>query len=221
MEYFPFYVEIGKMRGIVIGGGKIALQKVKVLSQFDFALTILAPDLIGDLYEIQNQCNQDSNRKHRIRLLQKYFEDDDIIPFDFVVAASNDHIVNKKLSVLALEYKKLINVVDDRECCNFIFPSIVKQKDLVIGISTGGVIPYLSKKMKEQVQETLPGYYGELLELLGDKRQEIKEMIPDMRERSLFYEEILQFCSNHNRSMTLEEWMYYKGASYGNNTNRD
>lgn len=210
MEYFPFYMEIGKMKGIVIGGGKIALQKIKVLSQFDFPLTILSKEIIDDIYMIQDRCNLDKNRRHQINILQKDFTREDIDSYDFVVAATNDSRLNEQISSATTQLKKLINTVDDREHCNFIFPSIMKDNHLVIGITTGGAVPYLSHKLKEQLQATLPKYYGELIEFLGAHRAEIKEMIPDMKKRTDFYEMILKFSGNLNRSITEDEWEEFR-----------
>lgn len=213
MEYFPFYMEIGKMKGIVIGGGKIALQKIKVLSQFDVSLTILSREIIDDIYLIQDRCHLDNNRRHQIHILQKDFTREDIEPYDFVVAATNDSILNEQISSIALQLKKLINTVDDREHCNFIFPSIIKENHLIIGITTGGAVPYLSRKLKERLQATLPEYYGELIEFLGAHRAEIKEMIPDMKRRTDFYEMILKFSGTLNRSITDEEWEEFRRSN--------
>ena len=218
MEYFPFYIEIGKMKGIVIGGGKIALQKIKVLSQFDFPLTILSKEIIDEIYMIQDRCNLDMNRRYQINILQKKFTIEDINPYDFVVAATNDSILNDQIFFYSINQKKLINTVDNREHCNFIFPSIMKEHQLIIGISTGGAAPYLSRKLKEQLESTLPKYYGELIEFLGAHREEIKEMLPDMKRRTDLYEMIVQFSENLNRSISEDEWEVFRRGIYENNT---
>ncbi len=54
----------------------------------------------------------------------------------FVIAASDDREANAEVGRLCREKGILVNVVDDKDACSFIFPSLVKAGRLNIGIST-------------------------------------------------------------------------------------
>ena len=55
-----------------------------------------------------------------------------------VIGATDRGDVNERISKDAMERGLLVNIVDDPDRCNFILPSLVRQGDLSIAVSTGG-----------------------------------------------------------------------------------
>ncbi|MCI9255158.1 MAG: NAD(P)-dependent oxidoreductase, partial [Lachnospiraceae bacterium] len=43
MGHFPFFMEIGGKKGMVVGGGRVAARKVEKLLPFGPVLTVIAP----------------------------------------------------------------------------------------------------------------------------------------------------------------------------------
>ena len=43
MGYFPFFMDIGGKKGVIVGGGKVAARKVEKLAAFGPGLTVGAP----------------------------------------------------------------------------------------------------------------------------------------------------------------------------------
>ncbi|RUM49106.1 MAG: hypothetical protein DSY47_04220 [Hydrogenothermus sp.] len=64
-----------------------------------------------------------------------------------------------------------VNSVDSPQYCTFLFPAYIKEKDIVIGISTSGYAPALAKKLKEKIKECLPENLGEVFEKLKNIRK--------------------------------------------------
>ena len=71
----------------------------------------------------------------------------------FVIAATDDRALNRKIAELCKEKNILINTVDDKELCSFYFPSLIKQDEVVVGISSGGNSPILTQKIRETVEK--------------------------------------------------------------------
>jgi len=69
----------------------------------------------------------------------------------------------------------LCNSVDSPELCNFIFPSLVVRGELVIGISSSGKVPALSKRIREIIERCLPENIEEVLEELSRERESMKK----------------------------------------------
>ena len=46
MAYFPFFVDLTGQRGLIAGGGTVALRKAEKLIPYGPALTVAAPDLL-------------------------------------------------------------------------------------------------------------------------------------------------------------------------------
>ena len=45
MAYFPFFAELSEKRGLIVGGGVVALRKVQKLLPYGPRLTVVAPEL--------------------------------------------------------------------------------------------------------------------------------------------------------------------------------
>ena len=67
----------------------------------------------------------------------------------------------------------LCNVVDVPKLYNFILPSIMRQGDLAIAVSTAGASPALARKIRLELEDRYRNEYGEALELLGSLRAEL------------------------------------------------
>ena len=66
------------------------------------------------------------------------FEEKDLENIDFAVAATDDKMLNKKIACLCRNKKIPVNSVTDLNDCDFVFPAVYRNKDVVVGISTGG-----------------------------------------------------------------------------------
>ena len=56
MAYFPMFVQLKKKKCLVIGGGKIALRKIEVLKDFEADITVIAPEMITQIRQIDQIC---------------------------------------------------------------------------------------------------------------------------------------------------------------------
>ena len=65
-------------------------------------------------------------------------------------------------------------MVDVKEECSFIFPSIVRDGPVVVGISTGGMSPVIARYLKARIRSVMPDSLGELTTRLGAYRETIK-----------------------------------------------
>ena len=130
MEYFPFFMDIEGKKGLVIGGGAVAAHKVEKLLPFAPVLTVVAPVILPELLE-----------NPALVCKQRPFRDEDLEGNMFVIAASDDREINIHAAALSREKNILVNVVDDQEACGFLFPALVKEGKLTIGISTQGASP--------------------------------------------------------------------------------
>lgn len=148
--YFPMFVDISEMKIIVVGGGMIATRRIKTLLQFASDITVIAPDVTDSLKLLETEG--------KICLLHREYQEGDILDADMVLAATDDKELNQKI---AQECRKkepesgkriLLSVASDRELCDFYFPSVIKQDDIVVGINSGGKDPGKVKRVREKIE---------------------------------------------------------------------
>ena len=120
MAYFPFYMDITDKLWVIVGGGTIALHKIKILIEFGATMMVIAPDIQEDIRWLHLQGEQ--NKQYKIEIWERDFEDSDLQRADYVIAATDDNQLNSHIAELCRAQNKLVNVVDVKEECSFIFP---------------------------------------------------------------------------------------------------
>lgn len=170
MSYFPVMIDLEKKHVLIIGGQKTALRKANQMKQFGADIHIISESI----------CEELRFDSHQIRSVQP----SDITPqYDLIIAATNQKKVNAKIAQLCQKQRILVNVVDDPALCTFIFPAIVKQDDVIIGISSSGNSPLLTQWIKKQIQTVLPHSLGKINAAMGTYRRQIIQSVKDPARR--------------------------------------
>lgn len=194
MGYFPFFIDITEKKGLIVGGGKVAAHKVEKLLPFEPQLTVIASEILPELLDNESLICK-----------QRCFKEEDLEGQFFVVAASDDRKLNAHIAGLCRERAILVNVADQKEDCGFLFPSLVKEGKLTVGISTGGASPQVAAEIRSQVAQTLPGSMEEILDQLAALRTEAKARIGEEAKRTVFLKKAACFCMEKNRPLAQEE----------------
>lgn len=154
MAHFPFFIDIEDERCLIIGGGGQAVKKLDKLLPFGVRISVIASDISDSIREYQKE-NQD-----KIELIQREFEDRDLeLKPMFVIIAlegeGDDKQADRRKYIAGLcrEQNILVNSVDDRENCDFFFPSIVRKESLTVGISTGGTAPAKAMELRKGIEK--------------------------------------------------------------------
>ncbi|MBQ3107746.1 MAG: uroporphyrinogen-III C-methyltransferase [Firmicutes bacterium] len=203
MAHFPFFVDISGKPGLILGGGKIALRKIEKLLPYGPSLTVCAPDFLPELQTLaalsaspaiftkdsasdaEAISTAEAAAAPALQLLSRPFGEDllESTPA-FVIAATDDRALNRRIATLCKEKSIPVNAVDDKDACSFIFPALVKDGDLSIGISTGGASPSAAVWLKQQISALIPDGFASLLENLAALRPQVKDSIPDEAARA-------------------------------------
>ena len=120
------------------------------------------------------------------------FMEKDFNEADFVIAATDDQKTNHEISQICRRKKIPVNAVDQKEDCSFIFPSYVKEGEVVAAFSSGGQSPLITQYLKEKIKPDLNKELGQLAQILGSLRKLAKSCIATEQERKAFYKELLQ-----------------------------
>lgn len=192
MVLFPFFEDIEKKNILIVGGGKVAEEKFFRLYPFTDHITIVAKEIIFSVPK-------------NIEVLEKEFEEKDLAHIHICIAATNDRGTNYIIAQLCHQKGIKVNVVDDGELCDFIFPSLVKKGDLVIGISTGGKAPAVASYLREQLEANFPECTDEIMESLGNIRPFLVEKISNHKVRGTVMKQLFLSMIEENRAYTKEE----------------
>ena len=205
MGYFPFFMEMEKAKGVIIGGGKVAARKVEKLIPFGPALTVIAPEIDNRIVQISEGLRRRAEEKATLALLYREAEECDLENAAFVIAATDEEAVNARVSRFCKNRNIPVNVVDDREKCTFFFPALVQDGPLTIGISTDGKSPAAAAYVRKEIEQKLPEGLGGTIELLGMLREEVKQVSDDQAVRAGILEKLFFYCLRREGEVSLSE----------------
>ncbi len=194
MSYFPMFVELKNKNVLIVGGGKVALRKLEKLIPYGAYITVAAPEIDP---EILSAGASD--------FIMASFSASMLKGQDMVIAATNDRKLNHRISSLCRDRKIPVNVVDDREECSFLFPSLIKKGKMSIGICTGGASPTAAIWCRERVEEMLPDSLPRLIEYLDSLRPVIRDRVDTEEVRARIFKELFTRCMELQRDLTQEE----------------
>ena len=199
MAYFPMFVDMTERECLIVGGGNVAYRKVIVMLDFGAKVTVVAEDICDELRKltIDDIASEDktgsytANKENRITFIKRRFEPKDCDGMEMVIAATDDNALNHEIAEHCKANGIMVNAVDQKADCSFIFPSYIKEKNLVAAFSSGGNSPVLTQYLKGKEQEILTPFLGELNEYMGQIREKVIAQYDTESERKRVFKEIL------------------------------
>ena len=165
---FPVFLKLEKMKLLIVGGGKIGLEKLNaVLSNSPGTeIKLIAITICSEIKQLALD-------NPTIQLVERAVQVDDLHTPDIVMIAVNDRTVSEWVSQEAKKNGKLVNVADTPDLCDFYLSSVVKRGHLKIAISTNGKSPTMGKRLKEVFTNALPEEIDGLLENMSIIRSKL------------------------------------------------
>jgi len=166
IAYYPVSLNIGGRKCVVVGGGEVALRKVKVLLEHGADVEVISPDLCPELARLA-ESGEISTRNHA-------YETGDLASAFLSIVATDDAEINRQVAKEARSKAIMVNVVDDAENSDFILPSYLRRDGLTIAVSTSGQSPALARRIRTRLEEEITDQYGTLTRLIAEVRAETK-----------------------------------------------
>ncbi|HXB39507.1 MAG TPA: TSUP family transporter [Bacteroidia bacterium] len=169
-KLFPVFLKLENFRVLIVGGGKIASEKISAILNNCPAtqITLIAPRVSDEIYEWEKKFSN-------VRIIKRIFEENDLENVDFVIVAVNNKKTSLEIKQLAGQRKLITNVADTPEQCDFYLGSIVQKGDLKIAISTNGKSPTFAKRVKETLNDAIPNDVQLIVDKLHSVRGQIKD----------------------------------------------
>jgi precorrin-2 dehydrogenase len=147
MRYYPVNLNIKGRLCVVIGGGRVAERKVKNLLRYGGRVRVVSPDLTDRLSKWVSQGKMDyTPSEYRASHLKGTF---------LVYAATSDRKVNAKIARDAAQRGLLVNVADSPTESTFILPAVVRKRGISIAVSTNGLSPAKSVRIRDRIKESI------------------------------------------------------------------
>jgi len=161
---YPVNLDLQGRRCVVVGGGKVAEDKIKGLLEAGANVRIISPWLTAALEELSATNQVEVNRKK--------YSTGDLDGAFLAIAATDDTDTNALVFAEAEELKVLLCSVDDIDHCHFAAPATVRRGDFLMTISTAGKAPALAKRLRKEIGASFGPEWGVLVDVLSEARSE-------------------------------------------------
>lgn len=166
---FPIFLKLENLHTLIVGGGYVGLEKITAVlgNSPEATVTLVSPEIRQEIRDIAMD-------NARIILIERKFQDKDLVEKDLVIVATDDKEENKRIKVVARAKHMLCNVADTPDLCDFYLSSVVRKGNLKVAISTNGMSPTMAKRLKEVLNEALPDNLETAMEQLKAVRDMLK-----------------------------------------------
>ena len=185
MKYFPFFLQLDQLPCLIVGGGSVAERKLDLLIKAKADITVISLEFSDYILDLA--------KTHNIRCIKKEYSNKILEEnkYNFVISATNDVSLNERVAKDCKKYNIIVNVVDQPEICDFIFPSILERGDITVAVSTGGASPVLARVLRTKLETMVPGSYGKLAEIVSANRIKVREKMKKFSSNKIFWEKML------------------------------
>lgn len=170
MTRFPLYIDIKDKKAVIVGGGRVALRKGDMLAGFGADICVISPKICEGLKLMERQgrlcCERKTLNSGEFDRLNSAF---------MVICATDDRRLNHEIACYCHKWHIWVNCADSEVDSSFLFPSIVRRNEIVIGISSSGGVPALTRHLRQIIERVVPEWYGELEQSLRDRRDALKQ----------------------------------------------
>lgn len=174
-RYYMACLDLTGRPVLVVGGGRVALEKVEGLLACGAAITVVAPEIISELEALP------------VEHVRRPYRSDDLHGAFVVIAATSTEEVNRGVFADAEARGMLCNVVDVPDLCSFILPAVHRIDPIAIGISTGGASPALAQRLRDEVAAIVGPEHAELARRLRARRPWAKDNLPTYEARRDYF----------------------------------
>ncbi len=170
---YPIFLKLDNKKVLIIGGGLIALQKLKGLLNTEAKITIIAPHIIDEIKDARGEFPN----IRKIEFIERDYAYGDELSAFMVIAATDNPEINNMIATRCRDQMILANSVDQPEFCDFYVPSIIESGSIKVAISTNGKAPSVARKLREDLSSLIEERYKNLVEIVNEFRLKIQKKI--------------------------------------------
>jgi len=172
---YPVMLDVSRLSVLVVGGGEVALRKVRGLVEAGGRPVIVSPELHPELLAVV--------RAHGLTWHPREFAPGDGFGHSLVFAATSSRRVNEEAGRLAAADGAFVDVADDPRHSHVHVPATLRQGDVVVAFSTGGASPLLARRLRERLEAVVTPGLGRAARRLAEVRREVRARWPEDEAR--------------------------------------
>ena len=162
-KYFPMFTDISNKTFLVVGGGSIAARRILKLREFGCKIIVVAKKISATVMDMQGE---------KLIFKERAYDTTDIANMDYVIAATNDPDINAKIVWDCNREGIPVNDASNYKNCDFFFPGIVTDEEIVIGVTSSGSNHSLARKVASELRHSIKDIVQRCKKELEEEKKE-------------------------------------------------
>ncbi len=184
MQAFPIFMSLTGRRALIVGGADAAARKAELLLKAGAQVSLIAETVGGEIAQYIAEGH--------ISWAGCTFDDHDLEGVSLVIVATEDESMQARVSGAAQMRCIPVNVVDRPALCSFIMPAIIDRAPITIAISTAGTAPALARRIRAEIERSLPAALGRLARFAEIFREQVRRTLVVPRARRRFWDRVFE-----------------------------
>lgn len=165
-KYFPLFTDISNKTFLVVGAGNTAVRRILKLREFGCKMIVVAKEISATIMDQQDK---------KLILKERAYDSMDIDNVDYVIAATDDMDLNEKIVWDCNKAGIMVNDASNYKNCDFYFPGIVTEEEIVVGVTSSGSNHKLARRVASEIRYNIK-------EIVAGCKKELEEGNSDMEE---------------------------------------
>jgi precorrin-2 dehydrogenase/sirohydrochlorin ferrochelatase len=144
VSLLPAFLNLSGERAVVVGGGAVALRRVRTLLEAGLTVTVIAPEVCADLLALS------------VVVERRGYRGGDLAGARVVVAATDQPQVNEAVVKAARQEGALVNHAGEAGQGNLRFAATAQRAGVQVAVNTGRELPMLAQALTRRVAALLP-----------------------------------------------------------------
>jgi uroporphyrin-III C-methyltransferase / precorrin-2 dehydrogenase / sirohydrochlorin ferrochelatase len=179
-RYLPISYDVAGKSVAIVGGGPLALAKLRLAAGTSALLTLFAPspgriDLAA------------AARAAGAAWVGRYPDPSDLAGTALLFIATGDEDLDQRLATAGRALGIPVNVVDRPDLSTFAMPALVERGPLSVAIASDGAAPVLAQRVRGLIDAILPATFADLAELAREIRPAVLARFPSSAARRRFW----------------------------------
>ncbi|UYZ82666.1 hypothetical protein MTZ49_08555 [Entomomonas sp. E2T0] len=142
-KLYPLTLKLVNKKVLVVGAGKVALRKLQGLLGTGAEITVVSPEVLPEIKTLPD-----------IQIIQRPFQANDTKGMHIIYAATDKQQVNDEVGRY-IEHWQWFDDTALPEASNFFTPAVIREKGLIVSISTEARDPTRAKLIKQKITDFL------------------------------------------------------------------
>jgi siroheme synthase-like protein len=159
---YPVSLVVAGRRCLVVGGGTVAVGKVRGLVEAGALVTVIAPDVDPRIDELGATVER------------RPYRPGDVGAYRLAITATGDPAVDQQVYDDGEAAGVWVNSADDPERCSVVLPARLHRGRVTVAVSTGGHSPALAAWLRDRLADEVGPEYDQLAGMLAEARSEVQ-----------------------------------------------